>query len=195
MPAKVFAALPAAERTAYWQRGWAASRFPTPTSVSSFKTLKPFIDAKYRTDPRREATFIMGSSMGGLISLYAIGEYPQVFGGAGCLSSHWPLPLLGADGMTPVLPREPVVAAWTTWLDAASARARHGAAVVRSWRPTPRRLLRPLSRHRIDAQMVARGPQAPGATFISRAFPGASHNETAWAARIDQPLAYLLAPR
>ena len=28
--------------------------------------------------------------MGGLISLYAISEYPQVFGGAACLSTHWP---------------------------------------------------------------------------------------------------------
>ena len=33
----------------------------------------------------------MGSSMGGLISLYGICEYPQVFGGAGCLSTHWPI--------------------------------------------------------------------------------------------------------
>jgi hypothetical protein len=31
----------------------------------------------------------MGSSMGGLISLYAISEYPHVFGGAGCISTHW----------------------------------------------------------------------------------------------------------
>lgn len=32
----------------------------------------------------------MGSSMGGLVSLYAISEYPEIFGGAGCLSTHWP---------------------------------------------------------------------------------------------------------
>lgn len=52
--------------------------------------LKPFIDRRYRTLPGRDDTFIMGSSMGGLISLYALCEYPQVFGGAGCLSTHWP---------------------------------------------------------------------------------------------------------
>jgi predicted alpha/beta superfamily hydrolase len=52
--------------------------------------LKPFIDATYRTRPEREATFIMGSSMGGLISLYALCEYPDVFAGAGCVSTHWP---------------------------------------------------------------------------------------------------------
>ncbi len=50
--------------------------------------LKPFIDDYYQplTDPQH--TFLMGSSMGGLISLYALCEYPQVFGGAACLSSH-----------------------------------------------------------------------------------------------------------
>ncbi|MCX7003219.1 MAG: alpha/beta hydrolase-fold protein, partial [bacterium] len=52
--------------------------------------LKPFIDARYRTQPDRANTFIMGSSMGGLISAYALCEYPQVFGGAACLSTHWP---------------------------------------------------------------------------------------------------------
>jgi predicted alpha/beta superfamily hydrolase len=52
--------------------------------------LKPYIDSKYRTLPDRQNTFVMGSSMGGLISLYAICEYPQVFGGAGCVSTHWP---------------------------------------------------------------------------------------------------------
>ena len=44
----------------------------------------------YRTRPGRADTFVMGSSMGGLISLYAICEYPDVFGGAGCVSTHWP---------------------------------------------------------------------------------------------------------
>jgi predicted alpha/beta superfamily hydrolase len=53
--------------------------------------LKPFVDRRYRTRPEREFTFLMGSSMGGLISLYAICEYPHIFGGAGCLSTHWPI--------------------------------------------------------------------------------------------------------
>ncbi|QWG09199.1 alpha/beta hydrolase [Flammeovirga kamogawensis] len=53
--------------------------------------LKPYIDNKYSTLTSRENTFVMGSSMGGLISLYAICEYPDVFGGAGCLSTHWPM--------------------------------------------------------------------------------------------------------
>jgi predicted alpha/beta superfamily hydrolase len=52
--------------------------------------LKPFVDAGYRTLRGRDDTFIMGSSMGGLISLYAAAEYPQVFGGVGAVSTHWP---------------------------------------------------------------------------------------------------------
>jgi enterochelin esterase-like enzyme len=52
--------------------------------------LKPFIDKKYATLKDRKNTFIAGSSMGGLISMYAICEYPEVLGGAACLSTHWP---------------------------------------------------------------------------------------------------------
>ncbi len=43
--------------------------------------LKPFVDSVYRTKPGRQETFIMGSSMGGLISMYAVCEYPQIFRG------------------------------------------------------------------------------------------------------------------
>ncbi len=52
--------------------------------------IKPQIDADYRTLPDMRNTFVMGSSSGALISLYALVEYPDVFGGAGCLSTHWP---------------------------------------------------------------------------------------------------------
>jgi metallo-beta-lactamase class B len=49
-------------------------------------TLKPYIDQHYRTRPNRRDTGIMGSSMGGLISLYAALKYPDVFGRAGVFS-------------------------------------------------------------------------------------------------------------
>lgn len=51
-------------------------------------TLKPEIDRLFATDPAPAATSIMGSSMGGLISLAAMAEYPDVFGAAACLSTH-----------------------------------------------------------------------------------------------------------
>jgi len=50
------------------------------------EVVKPWIDAHYRTRPDREHTGIMGSSLGGLISHYAIYEYPQVFSRAGIFS-------------------------------------------------------------------------------------------------------------
>ena len=53
--------------------------------------LKPYIDANYRTLPGKHDTSIMGSSTGALISIYAVCEYPDVFGGAGCVSTHWPV--------------------------------------------------------------------------------------------------------
>ena len=53
--------------------------------------LKPFIDETYPTQSDRDNTFVIGSSMGGLISAYAIAEYPDVFGGAACMSTHWPV--------------------------------------------------------------------------------------------------------
>ncbi len=57
------------------------------------KNLKPHIDKNYRTLKNKQNTFIAGSSMGGLISLYAVLKYPRVFGGAGILSpAFWTAP-------------------------------------------------------------------------------------------------------
>lgn len=54
------------------------------------KTLKPYIDANYRTLPDRENTLIAGSSMGGLMALYGVCAYNHVFQRAACLSpSLW----------------------------------------------------------------------------------------------------------
>jgi predicted alpha/beta superfamily hydrolase len=50
------------------------------------KTLKPYIDKHYRTLKDQPNTFIAGSSMGGLISLYAVLKYPNIYGGAGIFS-------------------------------------------------------------------------------------------------------------
>jgi len=49
--------------------------------------LKPLIDREYRTWPHREATGIGGSSMGGLMSLYAAVCYNEWFSKAACVSS------------------------------------------------------------------------------------------------------------
>ncbi|MEP2670159.1 MAG: alpha/beta hydrolase-fold protein [Cyclobacteriaceae bacterium] len=51
------------------------------------QTLKPKIDAEYRTKPERENTSIMGASLGGLACFYALTEYPDVFGKAALFSA------------------------------------------------------------------------------------------------------------
>lgn len=57
------------------------------------EVLKPWVDRHYRTRPDPRHTAIMGSSMGGLISGYAISRYPEVFGGAGIFSpAYWVAP-------------------------------------------------------------------------------------------------------
>jgi predicted alpha/beta superfamily hydrolase len=59
------------------------------------QTLKPYIDKHYRTKKDEKNTFIAGSSMGGLISFYAILKYPKVFGAAGVFSpAFWITPQL-----------------------------------------------------------------------------------------------------
>ena len=59
------------------------------------QTLKPFIDKKYRTLSSKENTIIAGSSMGGLISYYAMIKQPQVFGKAGIFSpAFWTAPAI-----------------------------------------------------------------------------------------------------
>ncbi len=84
-----------AENTHDWYKQFATT---PPESNEQLKfiveELKPFIDANFKTKKDPANTFIAGSSMGGLISAYAICEYPEVFGGAACFSTHWP-PLEG----------------------------------------------------------------------------------------------------
>jgi len=53
------------------------------------REVKPYIDAHFRTQPAREATALLGSSLGGLISFYLAWWYPEVFSMAACLSPSW----------------------------------------------------------------------------------------------------------
>jgi pimeloyl-ACP methyl ester carboxylesterase len=154
------------------------------------RELKPFIDRQYNTAPERRNTAIMGSSMGGLISLYALTEYPDVFGRAGAVSTHWPL-LLPPEGQE--LSDEDVDAVATAF-----------ESYLRRALPRPGRHLlyfdhgsETLDRHyaayqaRIDRLVASRG-WTSGRDWISRNFPGAAHNEDAWRARVDIPLRFLL---
>ena len=152
--------------------------------------LKPFIDAHYRTQPERAATFVMGSSMGGLISLYALCSQPTVFGAAGCISTHWPLTVRPDILQGPAADIEACAAPFIDWLPAHLPRAGahriyfdHGTAGLDG-------LYAPFQK-RVDPLMTTLGYRR-GVDFESRVFAGAEHNEAAWRERLDVPLGFLL---
>lgn len=153
--------------------------------------LKPRIDRAYRTRQGRADTAIMGSSMGGLISIYALGRYPQIFGQAAALSEHWPLVGAQAAGKVPTDAPAIVAQAFTAWLEdsrvdpsANRLYIDHGTASLDALYP-------PFARA-IEAVLAARGWRT-GRAFQSRTFTGTAHDERAWAERVDIPLAFLLA--
>ena len=136
--------------------------------------LKPAIDATYRTKPAREDTMVMGSSMGGLISAYAMSEYPDVFGAAGGMSTHWP----ANDGavIDYLAAHLPARRTHRFYFD-------HGTATLDAdYAPYQQRM---------DAILREAGWREDRA-FMSREFPGAEHNERAWRDRLEVPLQYLL---
>jgi enterochelin esterase-like enzyme len=83
--------------TAPWQDSVFHNMRMTKTKLRSddylrfiVQELKPYIDSAYNTYADMANTYTMGASIGGLIAFYAVCEYPGVFGGAACLSTHWP---------------------------------------------------------------------------------------------------------
>ncbi len=136
--------------------------------------LKPFVDATYRTRPGRDTTCVMGSSMGGLISLYALCEVPKVFGAAACVSTHWPIgdePLVDWFGAAlPAPGRHRIYFDYgTETLDA-------------QYEPYQARM---------DERMATAGYRR-GVDWETRTFEGAEHSEVSWRARAEIPLAFLL---
>lgn len=154
--------------------------------------LKPMVDATYRTLAGRADTFVMGSSMGGLVSLYALCRSPQVFGGAACLSTHWPLLPIDFD-KGPRSPRpwqNDLIAASTRYL----ARALPAPGAHRLYFDHGDQHLDQLYQpyqQAVDRTLMRTG-YVRGSDFVSRVYPGTSHNEGAWRSRSREPLLYLL---
>ena len=189
MPGKVFEALDGTTRQTLSSD---MKGDPVSDAYLKFLTqeLKPLIDARFRTQPGRDSTFIMGSSMGGLISMYALAEYPDVFGGAGCLSTHWPLPALSMGG--PKIAAEPALAAFDKYLETSNLRRPTGRIWFDHGDQTLDSFYAPYQAH-IDATLTRLGWKK-GVDFESRVYPGAAHNEVSWRARLADPLRFLLAP-
>lgn len=147
------------------------------------RQLKPYIDTHYAVQPGPEHTFVLGSSMGGLISFYALAEYPDVFGGAACLSTHWPGTFAVDDN--------PIPGAFLAYLGTHLPVADRHRLYFDYGTATLDALYPPLQA-RVDALMRAK--DYPPHLWQTRRFEGAEHSEPAWAARLDVPLQFLLAP-
>jgi len=136
------------------------------------RTLKPLIDRRVRTRPEREATGIFGSSMGGLISLYAFFRAPNTFGFVGAMSpSLWfggraILDYIDGDGRPP----------GRIYVDAGT---EEGAGTVRD--------------ATLLAALLERKGYVPGTSLQFAAVEGGRHEEAHWAERLVPALEFLLA--
>ena len=146
--------------------------------------LKPFIDQRYKPLTTREHTFMMGSSMGGLISLYALCEYPQVFGGVACLSSHLSMAHLpnGVDG-------EPWATGFRNYVGQHLPEA-NGSLVYMDHGTEGFDADYGQYQEQLDSVIRAKGWDAQH--YMSLVFDGDDHNETCWGKRLNQPLQFLL---
>lgn len=140
--------------------------------------VKPTIDALFRTAPARASTVVMGSSLGGLISLHIYQRYPQLFGGVGAVSpSLWwndRSPIASFTEFNGPLPAR-------LWLDIGTAEG--GSYDFLPYPVADARDLRDL--------VVGRGGVL-GDNFGYLEDVDAQHNEAAWAGRLDAILFFLL---
>jgi enterochelin esterase-like enzyme len=150
------------------------------------KELKPFIDSHYSTLKDASNTFLIGSSMGGLISLYALCEYPAIFGGAACLSIHSPLASfelidqntdkdIAVKFRNYLLKNLPKANSKLIYLDYGSLT---GDAYYGPYQKA------------LDSVMVKKGYTFPH--WTTRYYPGEGHTEKSWSKRLDIPLEFLL---
>lgn len=143
--------------------------------------LKPYIDSHYAVDPKPAATCIAGSSMGGLISLYAICEYPEVFGGAACLSTHWPGIFATENNPIP----EAFLAYMRNKLPAANMHK-----IYFDYGDQTLDALYPPLQQKVDELMREKGFDAEH--WRTQFFPGKDHSEKSWNERLAIPLQFLL---
>lgn len=145
------------------------------------KELKPYIDSHYAVSTKTEDTFIAGSSMGGLISMYAICEYPEVFGGAACMSTHWP-GIFSMEG-------NPIPDAFLAYMNKHLPKANTHKLYFDYGDKTLDALYPPLQ-HKVDSLMLAKGYN--DSHWLTKFYPGDDHSEKSWSKRLAIPLTFLL---
>lgn len=149
------------------------------------ETVKPLVDEAFRTSGEREATMTIGSSMGGMISLYAFFERPDIFGAVGAVS-----PSVGfAHGaLIDYLERARFVGG-RVYLDVGTNEGRPRDRDPLELRGQPGAYVRMVREAR---DVLIRKGYEEGREFLYVEEEGALHNEAAWAGRFPRLLRFLL---
>lgn len=142
--------------------------------------LKPFVDKNYSTFTDAKHTFIIGSSMGGLISMYAVCEYPKVFGGAICMSTHW----IGTFAENNLIPE-----AFQNYLKRHLPNPKNHKFYFDYGTETLDQFYEPYQK-KVDEIMKAK--KFKKENWETLKFPGADHSENSWSKRLDIPLLFIL---
>gem|GEM_PF-66654 len=143
--------------------------------------LKPLIDKTYSTNPAMEGTFMAGSSMGGLISMYALCEYPEVFSKAACLSTHW----IG----TFTTENNPIPNAFVSYL---KENLPDGTTHKIYFDYGTETLDAEYEPFQIAVDNVLKESNWPESSWKSLKFTGADHSEKSWSERLQFPMTFLL---
>ncbi|HSH02143.1 MAG TPA: alpha/beta hydrolase-fold protein [Anaerolineae bacterium] len=148
------------------------------------ETIKPHIDKSFRTNPERDATGILGSSMGGLISLYAFFAFPKTFGFTGVMSPS----LWFADGEILKFIDKTSYNQGRIYLDAGS-REMGGSRIDTRRRANSRRYYARV--RRLHRKLYKKG-YFPRRQLLYVEQKWAHHTEAAWAYRLPDALRFLI---
>ena len=147
------------------------------------KELKPMIQGRFKTSKASNRNVLLGSSMGGLISWYGLLEYPEEFGRAASISTHWP-GTMAVDDKRIINAFEQYITHSLQYREGMRWYMDHGDAELDSLYP-------PLQ----DQISKALSSMAlPDEAIEIRNYPGEGHNENAWRKRLKAPILYLMAP-
>ena len=149
------------------------------------ETVKPLIDQDFRTCPERAATGILGSSLGGLISLYGFFRYPQVFGLAGAMSPS----LWFGDGAIFAYVRGAPYVPGKIYLDVGNHEGPRSVVAARLLRGYASPFVRNVQRMR--DLLEAKGYRM-GRDLLYVEDPDGVHHESAWGRRLPDALRFLL---
>ena len=142
--------------------------------------VKPFVDQNYSTYTDKDHTFVMGSSLGSLISMYAICEYPDIFGGAACMSTSW---------FSSIEPNYEIPTAVFQYLKNNFV-APLGHKLYMDYGTGESDKPYELTQSFVD--LIVKGKGFDENNYMSKVFDKAEHNEIAWSERLNVPMEFLL---